>query len=210
MMRTLRFDHRNLRCIRGHNRDPSIPAHGVNTPINMSAEGCMFNDVLPKRIAVDVIVVNPKQDVIRLIATLITPHVPSESKNQAAKYLKVLRSFLISCQRSIPPKRFQAATTSARMLHLPSGLSKLSIHIAPSETPDVAKVVGPGSHTAAGIEKTAHHIPLNPMAKRRENVLPLSFVTGIRATSNRHMPAPYPRAMPNDEMRDVARESSLS
>ena len=57
--RILRFDHPNLRCRMGHASEPMIPDVGVRMPIRMSADGDMCRVVLPKRIAVDVIVVNP-------------------------------------------------------------------------------------------------------------------------------------------------------
>ena len=57
--RILRFDHPNLRCRPGHNNEPMIPDVDVRMLTRMSAVGDMCRVVLPKRIAVDVIVVNP-------------------------------------------------------------------------------------------------------------------------------------------------------
>ena len=62
----MRFDHPNLRCRMGHAREPMIPDVGVRTPIRMSADGDMCRVVLPKRIAVEVIVVNPVGNVVEL------------------------------------------------------------------------------------------------------------------------------------------------
>ena len=39
--------------------EPRIPERGVRTPMRMSDEGVIASEVLPKRMAVDVIVVNP-------------------------------------------------------------------------------------------------------------------------------------------------------
>jgi hypothetical protein len=56
---TFRFDHPNFFCSFGQTREPTMPELGVNMPIRIRAEGCMLRVVLPKRIAVDVIVVKP-------------------------------------------------------------------------------------------------------------------------------------------------------
>lgn len=56
---TLRFDHWSLRCSAGQRSEPRMPDKGVRMPTRMSAEGDMCRVVLPKRIAVDVMVVNP-------------------------------------------------------------------------------------------------------------------------------------------------------
>lgn len=50
----------------------------------------------------------------------------------------------------------------------------------------------PGSQRAAGMENIAHHIPLRLIARRRENVLPFIWVTGMRVRIRRAIPAPYP------------------
>ena len=39
--------------------EPRIPERGVRTPMRMSEEGVIKSEVLPNRMAVDVIVVNP-------------------------------------------------------------------------------------------------------------------------------------------------------
>ena len=39
--------------------EPRIPERGVRTPMRMSEEGVIESEVLPNRMAVDVIVINP-------------------------------------------------------------------------------------------------------------------------------------------------------
>ena len=68
---------------------------------------------------------------------------------------------------------------------------------------------GLGNQIAAGIEKRAHHIPLKPIASRRAKVEPFSLVTGIKATMRRQIPAPYPRAIPIEDIRDVSVASTV-
>lgn len=51
--------------------------------------------------------------------------VPSESKNQAPRYLNVFRSRFISVGWSIPPNLLQAATISRLMYHPPSPSSEV-------------------------------------------------------------------------------------
>lgn len=53
------------------------------------------------------------------------------------------------------------------------------------------------------MENTAHQMPDIVTASLRENVEPLSFVTGINATQSKAIPAPYPSAMPRLEILDV-------
>ena len=102
-------------------------------------------------------------------------------------------------QRSITPRCFHAAPTSAPIVHL-----------SPSPSLPNAYADAPGSHAAAGIEKSIHHTPLSPIARRSENVEPCICVTGTRARRSKRMPAMYPDAMPCDEIRDVARESAAT
>src|SRR6266436_339925 len=59
----------------------------------------------------------------------------------------------------------------------------------------------------AGIENNAHHAPEPPIANRSAFVDPPACCTGSTVTSNSKMPAAYPRAIPSEEMRAVARES---
>jgi hypothetical protein len=58
--------------------------------------------------------------------------------------------------------------------------------------------------------KTAHQIPLAPMATRREKVEPFMSVTGMSVRRRRRIPAVYPEAIPRDESRAVARERTRS
>lgn len=132
---------------------------------------------------------------------------PSERRNQAARYLNVFLSFLISEGRSIPPRRFQALMISRVMLHCSSdicGTAGSSPHSEES-TSFIEEVLG--NQSADGIEKRAHQIPLDPIARRNEKVEPPSFVTGMRLRMSRMIPAPYPMAIPRAEMREVAVES---
>lgn len=119
---------------------------------------------------------------------------PSERRNQAAKYLKVFLSFLISVQRSISPNLLQENNICCHTARF-SGTSAL-------EGPE-------GSHTAAGREKSPHQTPLMPIASLRDNVDPFNSVTGMSATMRRIMPAKYPVAIPFEDMRDVALVSAL-
>lgn len=136
---------------------------------------------------------------------------PSESRNQAARYWKVFLSFLISLGRSIRPSFFHAANTSRFKFVFPSTISAVgSTHTAVSESYESEVVPELGSHKAAGIENMNHQIPLSPIARRSEKVDPLSKVTGIRVRMRRKMPAPYPRAMPVEDIREVVRESCSS
>ncbi|KAK7682002.1 hypothetical protein QCA50_014966 [Cerrena zonata] len=96
-------DHPNRLWIIGQTILPAIPAEGTTTPIMMSDDGGIWSTVFPKRTAVEVMVVKP-----------------SERRNQAARYLNVFLSFLISEGRSTPPRRFQALMISRGMLHCSS------------------------------------------------------------------------------------------
>ena len=102
-------------------------------------------------------------------------------------------------QRSINPRCFHAASTSAP-----------TVYLSPSPSPPQnAYTDALGSHTAVGIEKSIHHTPLGPIARRSENVQPCICVTGTRASRSRRMPTMYPDAMPCDEIRDVARKNAV-
>jgi hypothetical protein len=62
---------------------------------------------------------------------------------------------------------------------------------------------------AAGIVNSIHHRPLGPIANLRENVEPCKRVTGISAMISKMMLAPYPKAIPWEDMREVAREGCI-
>lgn len=57
------------------------------------------------------------------------------------------------------------------------------------------------------MENNAHHTPEPPIANRNAFVDPPARCTGSTVTSSSKMPAAYPRAIPSEEMRAVARES---
>lgn len=101
--------------------------------------------------------------------------VPSERRNHAARYLNVCCSRFIWDQWSITPSRFHAATISDPTVHLssPSASSRDEL----------------GNQIAAGIENSIHHKPLNPIARRSENVEPCHRVTGTSARRSKRMPA---------------------
>jgi hypothetical protein len=54
----------------------------------------------------------------------------------------------------------------------------------------------------------AHHIPLIPMASRREKVEECSRETGTIVKHRRTMPAVYPSAIPNEDILEVERETA--
>jgi len=58
-----------------------------------------------------------------------------------------------------------------------------------------------------GMENNAHHAPEPPIANRNVFVDPPAHCIGSTVTSSSKMPAAYPRAIPSEEMRAVARES---
>ena len=124
---------------------------------------------------------------------------PSERRNHAGRYLNVCWSRFTCDQRSITPRCFHAAPTSAP-----------TVHLSPSPSIPHTYADTPGSHTAAGMENSIHHTPLGPIARRSENVEPCNCVTGTRARRSKRMPAMSPNAMPCDEIRDVARESAAT
>lgn len=182
----------------GQASDPRIPAEGVITPININEDGGMNNVVFANKMAVDVMVVNP-DDWFKYKKSPEEPESwPSERRNQAARYRKVCWSFLISVHLNMPPSRFQAAK-----------ICPLSFHFWPGTTSVEESAVPAGSQAAAGSEKTAHQTPESPMASRRENVEPFSLVTGIRATINSIIPAKYPKAIPLEEICEVAFVNAL-
>ena len=55
--------------MKGQASDPRIPEVGVRTPTRMRAEGDMCNVVLPKRIAVEVMVVKPVCNLVNKVLT---------------------------------------------------------------------------------------------------------------------------------------------
>lgn len=119
---------------------------------------------------------------------------PSDRRNQAAKYLNVFRSFLISVQRSIAPNLLQENNICLQAVCFS----------------DASALADPeGSHIAAGKEKNPHQTPLMPIASLRDSVDPFSSVTGMSATTRRMMPAMFPVAIPIEERRDVAVASAF-
>jgi hypothetical protein len=59
VVRTRREDHPKRRARRGQRSEPRIPALGVRTPMRMRDVGGRWSVVLPKRMAVEVMVVKP-------------------------------------------------------------------------------------------------------------------------------------------------------
>ena len=208
---TLRLLQAKRRCNIGQAREPTIPDVGVNTPIRIRADGDMCKVVFPKRIAVDVMVVKPEryqyQDIIQNLLIVAKGTLPSDKRNQAARNLNAFLSFLISAQLNIPMSLFHAATISFFVFHSASSFSKSSTLTHVESKPELS--VALRSHKAAGMENMAHQTPLRPIASLNEKVEPCKSVTGISVSARRTIPDEYPRAMPRDEMRDVAFESSV-
>ena len=130
----------------------------------------------------------------------------------------MLRSRRIFCQRNMWPNLLHESTTSCRTDHsaettdgtpeplsLASNPSLSSVTLA-SRAPSL-NPLAPGKSRRAGMENNAHQAPEPPMANRSASVDPPACWTGSRVTSRSKMPAVYPRAMPSEEMRAVARES---
>ena len=101
-----------------------MPAVGVRAPMKMRAEGCVEGRFAEQD--------GCRGDCRETCKELFFPQrngmddnddLPSESRNHAARYLNVFRSFLISCHRSMSPSRFHAATISLLVLHATSGVA---------------------------------------------------------------------------------------
>jgi hypothetical protein len=185
-----------------------MPKVGVKMPIKIREDGSMRRTVFPKRKAVDVMVVKPTERPINKAVKQCNERTcrPSESKNHAARYIKVFFSFLISLQCSMLPSFFQARATSLQKLHSsdlrappgdpsPQTPSIPLVPSMPSESSLDGQIV-PGNQMAAGIVNSIHHRPLGPIANLRENVEPCKRVTGISAMISKMMLAPYPKAIP--------------
>jgi hypothetical protein len=125
---------------------------------------------------------------------------PSESRNHAARYLNVFRSFLISATLSITPSFFHALPISRTVLHSslsaslpttphPSSSSPPTLKSSASALSALLTDAPDGSHHAAGSVPSAHQTPLPPIARRSANVEPRRSVTGTSARSRSAMPA---------------------
>src|SRR5882724_7029323 len=112
---------------------------------------------------------------------------PSDNRNQAARYQNVLRRRLIWPHRNIFPNLTHAPLISLCQLHGPAAL----LYSAPSMP---VSAVPPGSQIPAGILAMAHHIPLMPIASRSENVDEWSSDTGMIVKIKSTIPAAYPSA----------------
>jgi hypothetical protein len=115
------------------------------------------------------------------------------------------------------PNLLHASTTSRRRVHslattgaasdAGSLVSKPSLSSVTSAFCACSNRLSPGRSRRAGMENNAHHTPKPPIANRSAFVEPPARCTGSTVTSSTKMPAVYPRAMPSEEMRAVARES---
>lgn len=109
-----------------------------------------------------------------------------------------------------------ASATSRRTVHS-AGSTCTASKVSPASKPSRSSVtlafgtssavLAPGKSRRAGRENSAHQAPEPPTANRSAFVDPPARWTGSKVTNSSKIPAAYPRAMPSEEMRAVARDS---